>query len=123
MGFDTGDIAPKFDPNSHFESPYYDYDNQGWGKGYWNRMNKGPWSNNNDGKDSAGGTLDKDSKEVAELDEKKEDEKKGDSKDADKKDGDKKEGEDDKKDSDKKEDSKDADKKEGEDKKKAFRQK
>jgi len=29
-GFEAGDIAPKFNPNSHFESPYYDYDNLGW---------------------------------------------------------------------------------------------
>ena len=49
-GFEEGVIAPKFDPNSHFESPYYNYDSMGWegrnnNKGYWDRMKKGPWSN------------------------------------------------------------------------------
>lgn len=45
---DTGSIAPKFDPNSHFESPYYDYDNYGWRTNgdYWSRMKTGPYSNN-----------------------------------------------------------------------------
>ena len=51
-GYTVGDIAPKFDPNSHFESPYYDYDNLGWrnrgSADYWYRMGKGPWSNDND---------------------------------------------------------------------------
>jgi hypothetical protein len=57
-GFKEGDIAPKFDPNSHFESPYYNYDGYSWGgNNYWNRMKNGPWKNNNgynSGGDSAG---------------------------------------------------------------------
>lgn len=46
-GFQTGDIAPKFDPNSHFESPYYDYDSyHNYGDSeYWNRMKNGPYTN------------------------------------------------------------------------------
>lgn len=36
-------IAPPFDPKSHFESPYYDYDSSRWGNNYWNRMKNGPW--------------------------------------------------------------------------------
>ena len=45
-GFDEGNIAPKYDPNSHFESPYYNYDSHGHNRGYWDRMKRGPWSNN-----------------------------------------------------------------------------
>ena len=40
-GLPAGDIAPKFDPNSHFQSPYYDYDRYGWNgnnNDYWRRM-------------------------------------------------------------------------------------
>ena len=75
-------------------------------------MSKGPWSNNNnyDRGDSAGGTLDKDSKEEGEKDEKKDADKKDADKKEDSKDSDKKEGGDDKKDG---ADEKKDDKKEG----------
>ena len=123
-GFDGGNIAPKFDPNSHFESPYYDYDNMGWShQNYWNRMRKGPWSNDDDRqRSSAAGSNDGEEKKPEKKDSKdeKEESKDGDKKDQkdtdEKKDGDKKEGDsDDKKEGDSgdNKDSKDGDKKEG----------
>jgi len=40
---DVGKIAPPYDRNAHFETPYYNYDDQRWGAGYWNRMRNGPY--------------------------------------------------------------------------------
>ena len=29
--YNQGTFAPPFDPNSHFETPYYEYGNHSWG--------------------------------------------------------------------------------------------
>lgn len=36
-------IAPAFDPNAHYQTPYYDYDDSRNQRDYWSRMRRGPW--------------------------------------------------------------------------------